>query len=145
RPAFAARAASALCSPTSVPECRKGNAAEGFLMDTPIYIAAYDQSKFGKLMDMKIPDIIANAVNGVCRRIGVSPSVIDVGSIGATCNFSLNEQGLLAGLMAEVPGLEAKSIKAVENACASGGVAVLSVIYKLKLGLGDVGIAVGYE
>ena len=114
-------------------------------MATPIYIAAYDQSKFGKLMDMKIPDIIANAVNGVCRRIGVSPSVIDVGSIGATCNFSLNEQGLLAGLMAEVPGLEAKSIEAVENACASGGVAVLSVIHKLKLGLGDVGIAVGYE
>ncbi|MFZ0888045.1 MAG: thiolase family protein [Candidatus Binataceae bacterium] len=114
-------------------------------MATPIYIAAYDQSKFGKLMDMKIPDIIANAVNGVCRRIDVSPSVIDVGSIGATCNFTLNEQGLLAGLMAEVAGLEAKPIEAVENACASGGVAVLSVIYKLKLGLGDVGIAVGYE
>lgn len=110
-----------------------------------IYIAAYHQSKFGKLMDMKIPDIIANAVNGVCHEIDVLPGVIDVGSIGACCNFTLNQQGLLAGLMAEVPGLEAKPIEAVENACASGGVAVLSVIYKLKLGLGDVGIAVGYE
>jgi acetyl-CoA C-acetyltransferase len=114
-------------------------------MSRRIYIAAYNQSKFGKLMDMKIPDIIANAVNGVCRQINVAPSAIDVGSIGATCNFSLNEQGLLAGLMAEVPGLGAKPIEAVENACASGGVAILSVIYKLKLGLGDVGIAVGYE
>lgn len=114
-------------------------------MTKRIYIAAYNQSKFGKLMDMKVPDIIANAVNGVCRQINASPSVIDVGSIGACCNFTLNEQGLLAGLMAEVPGLEAKPIEAVENACASGGVAVLSVISKLKVGLGDVGIAVGYE
>ncbi len=33
----------------------------------------------------------------------------------------------------------------MENACASGGQAVLSVIYKLLGGLGDVGIAIGYE
>jgi acetyl-CoA C-acetyltransferase len=110
-----------------------------------IYIAAYNQSKFGKLMDMKVPDIISNAVNGVCRQINVPPSAIDVGSIGAACNFTLNEQGLLAGLVASVPGLEGKPIESVENACASGGVAVLSVIHKLLLGLGDTGIALGYE
>jgi acetyl-CoA C-acetyltransferase len=33
----------------------------------------------------------------------------------------------------------------VENACASGGQAVLSVIQKLQLGMGETGIAVGYE
>jgi acetyl-CoA C-acetyltransferase len=71
--------------------------------------------------------------------------VMDVGSIGAVCNFTLNEQGLLSGLMAMVPGLEGKRIEAVENACASGGQAVLSVWQKLQLGFGDVGIAVGYE
>src|SRR5215467_4189477 len=70
---------------------------------------------------------------------------LDVGSIGAACNFSLNEQGLLAGLMAMTPGMEGKPIEAVENACASGGQAVLSVIQKLQLGLGDTGVAVGYE
>jgi len=43
------------------------------------------------------------------------------------------------------PGLEGKPIEAVENACASGGQAVLSVIYKLQLGMGDTGIAVGFE
>jgi hypothetical protein len=47
-------------------------------MTTQIYIAAYNQSKFGKLMDMKVPEIIANAVNAVCRQINVPPSVIDV-------------------------------------------------------------------
>ncbi|MFB3815735.1 MAG: thiolase family protein [Terriglobales bacterium] len=110
-----------------------------------IYVAAYNQSKFGKLLDMKVPDIIASAIYGVCRQINVAPSAIDVGSIGAACNFTLNEQGLLAGLMAMVPGLEGKPMEAVENACASGGMAALSVIQKLQLGLGDVGVAVGYE
>jgi acetyl-CoA C-acetyltransferase len=47
--------------------------------------------------------------------------------------------------VAQVPGLEAKPIESVENACASGGQAVLSVIQKLQCGLGETGIAVGYE
>ena len=82
----------------------------------PIYIAAYHQSPFGKLMALTVPQIIEKAVRGVCDEIKVEPGVVDVGSIGATCNFSLNEQGLLAGLMAMVPGLASKPIEAVENA-----------------------------
>lgn len=114
-------------------------------MNKPIFIAAYHQSKFGKLMAMPVPIIIRNAVEGVCREIGVTSSLLDVGSIGAACNFTLNKQGLLSGLMAMVPGMEGKPIEAVENACASGGQAVLSVINKLQSGWGDVGVAVGYE
>lgn len=111
----------------------------------PIYIAAYHQSKFGKLMGMTIPEIVRNAVDGVCAEIGADPSALDVGSIGAACNMSLNEQGLLSGLMAMVPGLAGKPIETVENACASGGQAILSVMQKLLLGWGEVGVAVGYE
>ena len=110
-----------------------------------IYIAAYHQSKFGKLFDMTVPKIVANAVNETCAEIGAEAQTIDVASVGATCNFSLNEQGLLAGLVAMVPGLGAKPIEAVENACASGGQAVLSVIGKIQMGLGNVGLAVGFE
>jgi len=111
----------------------------------PVYIAAYHQSKFGKLRSLSIPEIVQQSVQGVCDEIGVAPQVLDVGSIGATCNLSLNEQGLLAGLMASVAGLEGKPIEAVENACATGGQAVVSVIQKILLGQGDVGVAVGYE
>jgi acetyl-CoA C-acetyltransferase len=111
----------------------------------PIYIAAYHQSKFGKLMGMTVPEIVKNAVEGVCGEIGAQPAALDVGSIGAACNMSLNEQGLLSGLMAMVPGLAGKPIESVENACASGGQAVLSVLQKLQLRWGDVGVAVGYE
>jgi acetyl-CoA acetyltransferase len=110
-----------------------------------IYIAAYHQSKFGKLMAMPVPEIVKNAITGACEEIHVEPAILDVGSIGATCHFSVNEQGLLAGLMAMVPGLEGKPLDSVENACASGGQAALSVIQKLQTGWGDVGVAVGYE
>src|ERR1022692_4275200 len=94
---------------------------------------------------MTVPQIVDRAIQGACRQIGVEAADLDVGSIGAACNFSLNEQGLLAGLMAMTPGMEAKPIESVENACASGGQAVLSVIQKLQCGLGETGIAVGYE
>src|SRR5271157_5169455 len=50
-----------------------------------------------------------------------------------------------SGLMAMVPGMESKPMEMVENACASGGQAILSVIQKLQLGWGDTGVAVGYE
>jgi acetyl-CoA C-acetyltransferase len=111
----------------------------------PIYIAAYHQSKFGKLLAMTVPEIVLAAVNETYAEIGAEPAAVDVASIGAACNISLNEQGLLSGLVAMAPGLGGKPIESVENACASGGQAVLSVIQKLQLGLGEVGIAVGYE
>jgi acetyl-CoA C-acetyltransferase len=114
-------------------------------MRSPIYIASYHQSEFGKLFDVSVPEIIRRAVVETCEPLHADPSVIDVGAIGATCNFSLNSQGLLAGLVAMVPGLGGKPIEAVENACASGGQAILSVAHKLLVGAGDVGIALGYE
>lgn len=110
-----------------------------------VYVAAYHQSKFGKLMGMSVPDIIRHATDGACREIGADTSMIDVGCVGAVCNISLNAQGLLSGLLAEVPGMAGKPIEAVENACATGGQAILSVIGKLQQGQGEVGLAVGYE
>ena len=53
----------------------------------PIYIASYHQSKFGKLMGMTVPEIVKSSVEGVCKTIGVEASTLDVGSIGAACNF----------------------------------------------------------
>jgi len=96
-------------------------------------------------MGITVPEMIDAAIQGACREIGAPPSALDTGSIGAVCNFALNHQGLLAGLMAMTPGLEGKPIEAVENACATGGQAILSVIHKLQVGVGETGIAVGFE
>jgi acetyl-CoA acetyltransferase len=110
-----------------------------------VYIAAYHQSKFGKLMNMTVPEIAKNAIEGVCKEINADPSLLDVGAVAAACNIALNEQGLVSGLAAAVPGLASKPIESVENACASGGQAVLSTILKLQCGMGETGFAMGYE
>jgi acetyl-CoA acetyltransferase len=110
-----------------------------------VYIAAYHQSKFGKLLGMTVPEIAENAIQGVCKEIDVDPSLLDVGAVGAACNIALNEQGLVSGLAASIPGLACKPIESVENACASGGQAVLSTILKLQAGWGETGFALGYE
>ena len=89
--------------------------------------------------------MIASAVAGVCSEIGVTPHLLDTASIASACTFSLHQQGLLAGLLAGVDGLAAKPIEAVENACASGGQAVLSCITKLQAGMGETALAVGIE
>jgi acetyl-CoA C-acetyltransferase len=111
----------------------------------PIYIASYHQSPFGKLGALGVPEIVERAVLGACGEIDADPAALDLGTIAAACNFTLNQQGLLSGLMAMVPGLESKPLESVENACASGGQAILAVAHKLLLGMGEVGIAVGYE
>ncbi|MCX7895786.1 MAG: thiolase family protein [Thermoanaerobaculum sp.] len=114
-------------------------------MSKKIYVAAYHQSAFGKLGAVSVPEIVRRAITEVCESIAVDPAVCDLGAIGATCNISLNEQGLLSGLMAEVPGLAGKPLEGVENACATGGQAILAVVTKLLAGWGEVGIAVGFE
>lgn len=114
-------------------------------MTKKLYVAAYQQSVFGKLLGATVPEILSTAVESVCREAKADPATIDVGAVGAACNMTLNEQGLLAGLVASVPGLAGKSIESVENACASGGQAILSVARKLLLGEGEVGLALGYE
>jgi len=110
-----------------------------------IYIAAYHQSKFGKLLNMTVPEIAKNAIANVCSEINADPALLDVGTVGAACNISLNDQGLVSGLVASVPGLSGKPIESVENACASGGQAILATILKLQAGWGDTGFAMGYE
>ncbi len=111
----------------------------------PIYIAAYQQSRFGKLMAATVPEILRTAAEETCRSVKAEASAVDVATIGAVCNLTLNEQGLLSGLLAMTPGLDAKPIESVENACATGGQAILAVASKLMLGEGDVGLAVGFE
>jgi acetyl-CoA C-acetyltransferase len=111
----------------------------------PIYIAAYQQSRFGKLMAATVPEILRTAAEETCRSVKAEASAVDVATVGAVCNLTLNEQGLLSGLLAMTPGLEGKPIESVENACATGGQAILAVASKLMLGEGDVGLAVGFE
>ena len=65
------------------------------MLHRPLYVASYNQSKFGKLKAMTVPEIVSNAVHGACTEIDADPSLMDVGSIASACGFTLNDQGLI--------------------------------------------------
>lgn len=110
-----------------------------------IYIASFHQTRFGKLMGQTVEQMLAEVVNGATSAIGIQTTAIDCATVGAACNLTLNDQGLVSGLLAMDPGLSGKPIDSAENACASGGQAVLNVIYRILAGTAEVGLAVGYD
>lgn len=110
-----------------------------------IFIAHYCQSPFGKLGPMSVADMVHQALDTVAKGGAFSLDVIDTVSVAGCLSPLLGEQVLLSGIVASEPGLEGKPIESVENACASGGQAILSVIQKLLVGAGEVGIALGVE
>ncbi len=110
-----------------------------------IYLVGYHQSKFGKLLGMRLEEMLRNATTGVLDTVGATTEVVDTVGVAGCCTAMLNDQMLLSGLVAQVPGLGGKMIDTAENACSSGGQAILNVIHRLLAGVADIGIAVGVE
>jgi acetyl-CoA C-acetyltransferase len=110
-----------------------------------VYAVAYHQSNFGKLMDTTLERMVADAAGGVLEQAGATGALVDTMSMAGCCTPLLNDQMLLSGLGAMVPGLSGKMIDTAENACASGGQAIVNVAARLKSGLADIGIALGIE
>lgn len=115
------------------------------MLQKRIFIAAYHQSPFGKLGNLSIAEIVHKAINELSEHCHIPLEVVDVASVAGPLAQPLCGQGLLAGLLASEHGLEGKSIETVENACSSGGYAILSVVRKLLLGMGHVGLVLGLE
>lgn len=114
-------------------------------MPKRIFVAAYRQSPFGKLGAVTVPEVVHLALTEVSSSGGFSLEVVDTASVAGCLTPLLGDQVLLSGLVASERGLQGKPIETVENACSSGGQAVLSVVRKLLVGEGEVGIALGIE
>ena len=97
----------------------------------PLYIAAYHQSRFGKLGAPRCRRFARRRSSAPATRSPPTPAPIDVGAIGCRVQLLAEPAGPARGPRREVPGLGGKPIEAVENACASGGQAVLAVVQKL--------------
>jgi len=110
-----------------------------------IYLVGYHQSKFGKLFDKTLEQMMSEAALGALEPLGAETSVVDTIGVAGCCTSLLNDQMLLAGLVAQIPGFGSKMIDTAENACSSGGQAMLNVIYRLATGAADVGMAIGIE
>jgi acetyl-CoA acetyltransferase len=110
-----------------------------------LFVIGYEQSPFGKFGPLTVPQIIHQALTTLSRDANVPLEAVDTAAVAGLLTPLLQDQTLLAGLVASEPGLAGKPIETVENACSSGGQAILSVAQRLLLGEGDVGLALGFE
>lgn len=108
-----------------------------------LYLTGYSQSRFGNLGNYPIAEMISHAVSQQLET--VDRSMIDHVSIAGLLTPLLNDQLLLAGLVAMDPVFTAKPIKGVANACDSGGLAVLDCATSILAGQSHVALALGIE
>ncbi len=108
-----------------------------------LYLAHYAQSRFGKLGDYKLENMILDA--GREGLDDVPREAVDHVAIAGLLTGLLNDQSLIGGLAAMDPAYTNKSIKGVANACDSGGLAVLDCAAQILAGLAHVGLAIGVE
>ena len=108
-----------------------------------VYLTKYAQSPFGKLGDYPIESMIQDA--GSQSLDDVDRSAVEHIAIAGLLTPTLNQQLLIAGLVAMDPSYTNKSIKGVANACDSGGLAVADCATMILAGQAHIGLAIGIE
>ena len=108
-----------------------------------IYLTKYTQSPFGKLGNYPIESMIRDA--GSKDLDSLDRTSIDHIAIAGLLTPTLNDQLLIAGLVAMDPAYTGKSIKGVANACDSGGLAVVDCATTILAGQAHIGLAIGIE
>jgi acetyl-CoA C-acetyltransferase len=108
-----------------------------------LYLAKYAQSPFGKLGNYPIESMIKDA--GLQELEDIDRGAIEHIAIAGLLTPTLNQQLLIAGLVAMDPSYTAKSIKGVANACDSGGLAVLDCATVILAEQAHIGLAIGIE
>jgi len=108
-----------------------------------IYLAKYAQSAFGKLGDYPIEAMILDAGSKALEDI--DRSAVQHIAIAGLLTPTLNQQLLIAGLVAMDPVYANKTIKGVANACDSGGLAVVDCATAILAEQAHIGLAIGIE
>jgi acetyl-CoA C-acetyltransferase len=108
-----------------------------------IYLAKYAQSPFGKLGNYPIESMIRDA--GLQALDDIDRTAIEHIAIAGLLTPTLEDQLLIAGLVAMDPAYTAKSIKGVVNACDSGGLAILDCATTILAEQAHIGLAIGIE
>lgn len=108
-----------------------------------IYLTKYAQSRFGNLGNYPVDAMVRDA--GANELEDIDRGAIEHVAIAGLLTPTLNDQLLIAGLVAMDPVYAGKSIKGVANACDSGGLAVADCATSILAGQAHVALAVGIE
>lgn len=108
-----------------------------------LYLTRYAQSRFGALGNYSIQQMLADA--GSEGLDGIDREAIGYISVAGLLTPMINDQCLLAGLIALDPAYTGKSIFEVGNACDSGGMAIINCATQILSGQAHIGMAIGLE
>ena len=110
-----------------------------------VYIAGWGHTKFGKLTDQDLEDLIANAGTQALADAGIPGADVDGIWVGHF-NGGMVPDGFPASLAMSIdPGLRYKPATRLENACASGSAAVFAARQAILAGEAKVALVIGVE
>jgi acetyl-CoA acetyltransferase len=111
-----------------------------------IYVVGVGMTKFGRLLESSVYDMVGEAVGLALKDAGVSTSDIGAAYYATATNGIFQGQTAIPGPIAmRRVGIEGVPVFTVENACASGSSAFNLATLALKAGQCDIALAVGAE
>ncbi|MBK5356098.1 thiolase family protein [Pseudomonas sp. TH41] len=113
---------------------------------TEVYVVGVGMTKFGRLLDLSVYDLVGEAVGLALKDAGCETA--DVGSVfyASVTNGQFQGQTSIPGLVAiRRLGIEGVPVFTVENACASGSSAFNLATMALRSSSCDIALAVGAE
>jgi acetyl-CoA C-acetyltransferase len=104
-------------------------------------------SRFGAFADKNTRDLFVEAFKDMKRSVdkGLDPSVIETIYIGNFSSDQFEHQAHIAPLLADAVGLTPRPATRVEDACASGGVALRQGMMAIASGMYDIVLVGGAE
>lgn len=110
-----------------------------------VYIAGWGHTKFGKLTDQGLEDLITEAGRQALADAGISGADVD-GIWMGHFNAGMVPDGFPSSLAMGIdPGLRYKPATRLENACASGSAAVFAARQAILAGEAKVALVIGVE
>jgi acetyl-CoA C-acetyltransferase len=110
-----------------------------------VSIVASAHTRFGKLQDQTLEDLIVEVTRDAIEDAGIEASEIDAVYLGHF-NSGLVADGFASSLVLQAsPALRFKPATRCENACASGSAAIHAGIHAIRAGTADVVLVVGAE
>ena len=111
-----------------------------------IYVIGTGHTKFGKLKDKTLYDLIVDAGKEALEDSGIEPKGIGAIFVANYDAGGFNNQGHLGPIALEIhPDLRFKPTTKLESACASGSAAILAAMNAIEAGKVDFALVVGVE
>lgn len=111
-----------------------------------VYIVGVGMTPFGRLPDLSIKQLAAQATQAALKDAGIQASALEAAFFGNATQGHMEGQHMIRGEIAlRSMGIQGIPVVNVENACATASTAFILAVNHLKAGEGDIALALGAE